>query len=455
MKRKRNHTVEINVKAIKDYDKLSKTPGLSKLKKKLPIFHLEIYKNKQDKALKFLEEENFEIIKSSMDKNILDTVTPLHFLPYEEQIALKESEMKSVLSMIDPENKIEWNGVLKSPVINNYRNNCEFTCGENSKNEIQVGFLTGAFVDGFKTVQSPKDCTHISENSKILSEEMTEFIQKSTFPVYKKENKMGFWRLVKCRENLKNEILLMIQMTTDKEKIEKMKPELIEFFQKKSKLNVVSIYLQFYDGVSNAAPEDSPLEKIFGTDTLQETVCGLNFNISPVSFFQVNTKGAELLYSTIKSWTSTEDVLLDVCCGTGTIGMIMSDSVKKVIGIEMSESSVKDAHENVKLNKIENMELLCGKAEDVLGDTIRKKGLDVLKVTAIVDPPRSGLHPKVSKALVKCKSIKSFIFVSCKPEVVADNYKILSQGFKPVKAIAVDMFPHTSHCELVVKFERK
>ena len=133
----------------------------------------------------------------------------------------------------------------------------------------------------------------------------------------------------------------------------------------------------------------------------------------------------------------------------------MSDSVKKVIGIEMSKSSVDDAIENVKLNKIENIEFLCGKAEDILGNLIKKNGLDIGNVTAIVDPPRSGLHPKVSRALVHCKSIKSFVFVSCKPESVVDNFKILSEAFIPVKAVAVDMFPHTSHCELIVKFERK
>ena len=143
MKRKRKNTIEINVKTVKDFEKLSKTPGLSRLKKKLPIFHLEIYKDKETKAMKYLEEENFEIIKNSMDKNILDTVTPLHFLSYKEQIELKDSEMKTILNQLDKENKIEWKGVLESPVIENYRNNCEFTCGEDSKGEVSVGFLTG------------------------------------------------------------------------------------------------------------------------------------------------------------------------------------------------------------------------------------------------------------------------------------------------------------------------
>jgi tRNA (uracil-5-)-methyltransferase len=133
----------------------------------------------------------------------------------------------------------------------------------------------------------------------------------------------------------------------------------------------------------------------------------------------------------------------------------MSDSVKKVIGIELSKSSVDDAIENIKLNKIENMTSLCGKAEDILPELIKKNAIEFQKgVTAIVDPPRSGLHPKVSKALVNCKSIKSFVFVSCKPESVVENFKHLSVGFKPVKAVAVDMFPHTSHCELIIKFER-
>jgi tRNA/tmRNA/rRNA uracil-C5-methylase (TrmA/RlmC/RlmD family) len=186
----------------------------------------------------------------------------------------------------------------------------------------RLNFFLGAFVDGFVTVQNPKDCLHISENSKILCNEMSTFIQNSTFPVYSKESQSGFWRIIKCRENLKNEVLLMIQTTSDKEKIEGIIPTLIDHFKNDSKLNVVSIYFQTYDGVSNAAPEDSPMEKIFGVDTLEETVCGLKFKISPVSFFQVNTKGAELLYNTIKTWSSKDDILLDICSGTGTIGMV-------------------------------------------------------------------------------------------------------------------------------------
>jgi tRNA/tmRNA/rRNA uracil-C5-methylase (TrmA/RlmC/RlmD family) len=139
MKRKRNNVVEIKVRAVKDYEKLSETPGLSKLKKKLPIFLLDVYKDKEKKATEFLESLNFEIIKNSEKKNIIDTVTPLAFLPYEEQIQIKESEMKTILNQIDKENKIEWCGVLKSPEINNYRNNCEFTCGVDENGTISVG----------------------------------------------------------------------------------------------------------------------------------------------------------------------------------------------------------------------------------------------------------------------------------------------------------------------------
>lgn len=144
---------------------------------------------------------------------------------------------------------------------------------------------------------------------------------------------------------------------------------------------------------------------------------------------------------------------LDICCGTGTIGIVLSDSVKDVIGIELSESAVKDAIENVKLNNIQNITFKCGKAESIL-----KQGLDISlmrNLTAIVDPPRSGLHPIVCKTIVKCKAIQQFVYVSCNQKSLVENSKHFLTEFEISKSVAVDLFPHCQHIEFVVLFKRK
>eukprot|EP00753_Platysulcus_tardus_P007222 PLAT1495.2.p1 GENE.PLAT1495.2~~PLAT1495.2.p1 ORF type:complete len:222 (-),score=71.35 PLAT1495.2:79-744(-) len=220
--------------------------------------------------------------------------------------------------------------------------------------------------------------------------------------------------------------------------------------------------------MSTPGPEDEVF-LLDGSATLEEEMLGLRFRISPSAFFQVNTPGAEVLFRKVAEWAdiaSGEGVVVDVCCGTGTIGLSMAAHCSRVVGVEMVEAAVEDARFNAALNDISNATFVAGKAEDVLAGQLDAEAaaLPMGLTVGVVDPPRGGLHPKVIKALRKCEPMKRLVYVSCNPtgSFVEDAVrlclpkigKVRGQPFRPVRAVPVDMFPHTKHCEMVVLFER-
>ncbi|XP_032409062.1 tRNA (uracil-5-)-methyltransferase homolog B isoform X2 [Xiphophorus hellerii] len=203
------------------------------------------------------------------------------------------------------------------------------------------------------------------------------------------------------------------------------------------------------------------------------TVLGFKFRISADAFFQVNQAAAQVLYNTVRdlcvpgaAQSKTGSTLLDVCCGTGAIGIISSPRVDRVIGVEIIEQAVRDAAHNAALNNVENCEFLPGKAEVVLPALMSQLSSAPGVLTAVVNPSRAGLHPKVVRALRNQEAIRRLVYVSCKPDGEAmrnfkelccapnQEKKLTGDAFSPTLAVPVDMFPHTPHCELVLLFER-
>lgn len=206
-------------------------------------------------------------------------------------------------------------------------------------------------------------------------------------------------------------------------------------------------------------------------------VLGFRFRISPDAFFQVNQSAAEVLYGTVRDLcvpnneegggrTKVDSTLLDVCCGTGAIGITASPRVDRIIGIELIEQAVEDARHNAALNSILNCEFIPGKAEVVLPDLMSHLSDTSGGLTAVVNPARAGLHHRVVRALRNQPAIRKLVYVSCKPDGEAmRNFrelccapsvqkKLTGEAFTPTLAVPVDMFPHTPHCELVLLFER-
>ena len=219
--------------------------------------------------------------------------------------------------------------------------------------------------------------------------------------------------------------------------------------------------------MTRCSHEHSPFQLLHGEPHIFEDVLDLRFRISPDAFFQVNTSGAEVLYRVVRelSQAAGDTVLLDVCCGTGTIGLSLARHVSKVIGVEIVQKAIEDARWNAAFNGISNCEFHSGKAEAVI-PALLSSWEDARPLVAVVNPSWAGIHHRVVKAIRSCRAIRRLLYISCKPEGEAmrnflelccppdPRKKLEGEPFAPALAVPVDMFPHTAHCELVLLLTR-
>lgn len=278
----------------------------------------------------------------------------------------------------------------------------------------------------------------------------------------------GYWRQVTVRTTLSDHLMVIVGIHPQdltSEKLDELKLQLKTFFEigKGVQARVTSLYLQIMKIKSIDGKDEENFHHISGTKYIEEKLLDMKFRISPQAFFQVNTLGAQVLYKAAIDLAkpNVDTALLDICCGTGTIGLAFSKYCGEVFGLEMIEDAIKDAKENVIANKISNCEFFVGKAEDILSPVIRRTTKP--DIIAIVDPPRAGLHQRALLTIRKAKKLSRLIYISCDPRAAMRNLidlarpiskQYVGEPMVPVKAVAVDMFPYTKHCELVLCLER-
>ncbi|XP_041457004.1 tRNA (uracil-5-)-methyltransferase homolog A-like [Lytechinus variegatus] len=357
--------------------------------------------------------------------------------------------------------------IKPSPIVTGYRNKCEFSIGKNPDGEEKtVGFRLGLYKGGQISVVNPSACPNVPGNSKAVVQSFQTYIRQSSLPAYDPMTHRGHWKMLTVRTTQGSGVMAMVtfhRQSLSEDDVEKEKQKLAEYFGegegKSCGITSLFVHVQ-WQGDKNAIKFDH----IHGDRYITEDLLQLKFRISPEAFFQVNTPAAELLYTTIGDWAQVTKIttLLDICCGTGTIGISLAKRVDKVIGVEMNGQAVENAKENAAINGVDNVTFYCGKAEDLLPG-ITNRLHNSLDVIGIVDPPRAGLHQRVVQAIRRCPKLNRLIYVSCDAKQASNNFLNLCRSmskkqkgvpFTLVKAIPVDLFPHTSHCELVLLFER-
>ncbi|XP_051960093.1 tRNA (uracil-5-)-methyltransferase homolog A [Xyrauchen texanus] len=431
-----------------------------------------------------------EVEEESLNIQIANAVTPLWNVPYKEQLKRKQQEVEDILQKLTREignnNKamLPWLFVQKekcnkmccplepiqpSPVQMEYRNKCEFVIGVGADGEDKtVGFRLGKYKGGSCAVVSPTETSHVSSEAKMVVQAFQQFIRTTPYAVYSPETYEGHWRQLTvrtCRTKQTMAIVFFNPQKLQEEELEELKRNLRHYFTdgdgKES--GITSLYFVRMGQRTSAGTEDLPCEHVSGDECIHEELLGLKFRISPHSFFQTNTPAAEVLYSAVGEWAQLDEdsTVLDVCCGTGTIGISLAKRVKKVIGIELCQEAVEDAKANAEANGLTNVEFHCGKAEDVFPTVLN--AVVSPNVTAVVDPPRAGLHSKVILAIRRAEHLKRLIYVACNAKAAMNNFidlcrapsnRVRGAPFRPVRAMAVDLFPQTMHCETILLFER-
>lgn len=361
--------------------------------------------------------------------------------------------------------------IIGSPITEGYRNKCEFSIGKTLEGEIMVGNRLSSYASGCISVASVDDLKMPTEKMKLAAKLLTNFVIESGLQPFSSETYEGVFRNFTIRQNQQGDGLMLIigvypQELNDEGK-EKFQKDFVEFFTEGEgkSLNATSLYYEEIEK-RQSGQKTNFIKHLYGATHIFENLLGLKFRISPCSFFQANSSAAEKLYQLAIDLAEVKEdtTLLDICCGTGTIGLCFAKHCKHVYGMEIIPEAIEDAKENAKENDIKNASFAAGNADDLIFSMVKQANLGVGDyIVAIVDPPRAGLQTKSIQQLRNNEKIKRLVYISCSPAQALKNFVDLCKNcsktmkgdpFVPKVAVPVDLFPHTPHCELVVLFER-
>ena len=360
-------------------------------------------------------------------------------LKYESQLKYKKLMVEEVMKKIAGLPDIEISDVLASEDVYNYRNKIIEPFSVYG-NKIITGFFKRKSHEVFEVDENIL-------NSKLgnrIIKELKEILNKNKISVYNEITHKGLLRNVMIRTNSNNEAMLVLIINSNKitENIKNL------LFRLREKIEEIkSIYISLNSKKTNTVIGEKNIF-IYGEESIKENLNGIEFHISPTSFFQINVKQAKRLYDiAINFFDNIDDkYIVDAYSGTGTIGMIMAKKAKKVYAIEIVKSASEDGEKTAKENGIENIEFINGSVEKELVNLINaNKRID----TIIFDPPRKGLEASIIDKVAEL-NLKEVVYISCNPSTFARDVKLFSEkGYVLKKLQAVDMFPQTSHIETV------
>ena len=363
-------------------------------------------------------------------------------IKYDKQLEYKSSILLETIKKIGKINdEINFEGIIGADNITNYRNKVSEPFAKKD----------GKIITGFYQKKS-HDVFEVENNmlrSKIADKVVNELLNKlneGDFTVYNEVNKSGFLRYLLVRNNSNNEVMItvVINKTTQLKKLRVVLLELAEKYKE-----IVSVYVSLKSDEGNYVL-GSEHKLIYGAEYLEEELDGIKFKIYPDSFFQINSEQTIKLYNKAMEYLGdAEDKrIVDAFSGTGTLGMLISKTARKVYCIESMESSVISAKHTAAENNIKNIRFKIGKVENKLPEILKNTKMDGI----IFDPPRKGIDENTLKSIGK-HGIERIVYISCNPSTFARDAKILTGlGYRLERLAAVDMFPQTHHIETVGLF---
>lgn len=363
----------------------------------------------------------------------------LRHMTYDEELRLKKQKVQDALERIGGTD-IPVSAIFGAKNTERYRNKVQFPVS---------GGAIGFYQKGTHAVTDVEDCLLQPAACANLRAAVKDWMEAYGVPAYDERAHVGLVRHVYVRTNSRGESLCCL-MVNGKEL--PREEELVSALRR-AESGLAGVVLGVNEKKTNVILGDS-YRTLWGRDYLEETLCGLDFRLSVPSFFQINREQTEVLYGKaleLAGLTGKETVL-DLYCGIGTISLALAQQAGRVIGAEVVPEAIEDAKKNAQRNGVSNAEFFCGDAEDIAA-RLAEEGLKPDVIT--VDPPRKGLAPGVVDAIARMDPVR-VVYVSCDPATLARDVKRFSQqGYRPVTALAVDLFPRTSHVESIVCLSRK
>ena len=363
----------------------------------------------------------------------------LQGLSYPKQLETKQAYIEKLLSKYHKVNKIIG---MDKPI--DYRNKVQVTFGYNDKHQV----ICGNFIPSTHIIVPIEECmiSDFKANEIILF--IKDLANKYRISIFDEDSLKGCLRHIQIRCTSTNEYMVILVTGTN---IIKNGDLLVK--------DLIHKYKEIKTVIQNINRKHTSMVlgdrniTLYGKGYIEDVLCGKKFKLSPSSFYQVNKRQTEVLYNTAIELANfnKNETIVDAYCGIGTIGLIASNKVKKLIGVELNRQAIKDAVINMKLNKVNNAVFVSDDAGHFMNRLTKEKGnIDAV----IMDPPRSGADDKFLNALVRLKPNK-ILYISCGPESLRNNLKYLvNKNYKIDVIQPIDMFPYTNHVETVVLMSR-
>lgn len=391
-----------------------------------------------------------EVLKKSHDR--VEPLCPIYekcggcqlqHMSYEGQLEVKRQQVKDAIERIGHQKNLPVLPTLGAENPWNYRNKVAFPVGREKGKTV-----VGCFAQGTHKIIDASDCLIQDKLNNEAINAVREVIDKLRIPVYDEDRHTGVIRHVVARTG-KNGQLMVVLVTAKKE----LKDEKIIVNMLRKKLPQMVSLQQNVQTYKNNVILGRETKVLWGKPTIKAQLGKLSFNVSARSFFQVNTKQAEVLYDTAMEYAQLtgKETVIDAYCGTGTISLYLAQRAHKVYGVEIVSPAIADAKKNARENNLRNAEFIVGDCTEVM-PRLYKQGVrpDVI----VVDPPRAGCTPVVLETFANMKP-QRIVYVSCNPATLARDIEILERlGYKAEKVQPVDMFSHSSHVESVCLINR-
>jgi 23S rRNA (uracil1939-C5)-methyltransferase len=372
-------------------------------------------------------------------------------LKYEDQLKVKQEQVQETLQRLGkmPDLKVE--PIIASPEPWFYRNKIELSFGHNEDGHVDFGFRERGKYNSIIPIES---CVIFDEKLPVVLDVIRRYVRMTDIEPFDFQKRPdGFWQFLILRRGVKTGEWMINFVTRPGHEINKhLAEELRDVLgdQLQSVLHTVN----FGKAIGYTGHKNKRVDVLFGRDYILEELGGLQFKISPFSFFQTNTLAAEKLYETVREAAQLKghEKVLDMYCGTGTIGQFLARNAREVIGMEILEEAVADANENARMNSLANCSYIAGDVKKTLFAQRNKYlHMDVL----ILDPPRAGIADKTRQKVLSLMP-KRVVYVSCNPATLArDLVDFQKHGYEIEKVQPIDLFPQTHHVETVVSMERR
>ncbi len=386
-------------------------------------------------------------------------------LDYQEQLAQKYRQVVDSLTHIGGFTNLDVLPILPSPDVYYYRNKMEFSFARQrwltqeeiqSQQPIDRDFALGLHVPRYyDKVLDIDNCLLLSEQGNQVLSTVKAFARASGLRAYSTEDHSGFWRFLVVRQSKRTGHMMVNLVTADHPDGSRLIEQLAEELRRSFPFIITVVHNISRKKAQIAFGDEEHI--IYGPGYIEEWLGDKRYRISANSFFQTNSRQAERMYQLIADWGQfdNQQIVYDLYCGSGGIAIFIAPQVHRVVGVELVPQAIQDAVINCQLNSVDNCDFIQGDLKDQFADPegiIKAYGRPT---TVIIDPPRSGMHPKLPANILRLQPL-TMIYVSCNPASLARDLKAMVNGEYQIRKVQpIDMFPHTAHCEVVVLLERR